>query len=58
MRHLKGVRTELADVIAMSGDPIADIRATAHVDFVMKDGIVFRDDRVRRDPTIGPPGRL
>ena len=35
---------KLADIVAMPGDPIADIRATAKVNFVMKDGIVYRDD--------------
>lgn len=34
---------KLADIVAMRGDPIADIRATANVDFVMKDGIVYRE---------------
>jgi Amidohydrolase family len=33
---------KLADIVAMAGDPIADIGATAKVDFVMKDGVVFR----------------
>jgi hypothetical protein len=33
---------KLADIVAMSDDPIADIRATAMVDFVMKDGVVYR----------------
>ena len=33
---------KLADIVAMPGDPIADIAATAKVDFVMKDGVVFR----------------
>jgi imidazolonepropionase-like amidohydrolase len=33
---------KLADIVAMPGDPIADIRVTAKVDFVMKDGVVFR----------------
>ncbi len=33
---------KLADVVAIPGDPIADIRATARVDFVMKDGVVYR----------------
>ncbi len=40
---------KLADIVAMPGDPIADIRATANVDFVMKDGIVYRDSRWRRE---------
>src|SRR5581483_4851395 len=33
---------KLADIVAMRGDPIADIAVTAGVDFVMKDGVVFR----------------
>jgi len=44
---------KLADVIAMPGDPIADIRATANVDFVMKDGIVYRDAKRTRDTAVG-----
>jgi imidazolonepropionase-like amidohydrolase len=32
----------LADIVAMPGDPLADIAATANVDFVMKAGVVFR----------------
>jgi imidazolonepropionase-like amidohydrolase len=31
-----------ADIVAMPGNPMADIAATARVDFVMKDGIVYR----------------
>jgi imidazolonepropionase-like amidohydrolase len=31
-----------ADIIAMPGDPVADIAATLAVDFVMKDGVVHR----------------
>ncbi len=34
---------KLADIVAMPGNPIADIAVTAKVDFVMKDGVVFRD---------------
>jgi imidazolonepropionase-like amidohydrolase len=31
-----------ADVVAVPGDPLADIALTSKVDFVMKDGIVYR----------------
>jgi imidazolonepropionase-like amidohydrolase len=34
---------KLADIVAMPGDPLADIAATAKVDFVMKDGVVYRN---------------
>jgi len=33
---------KLADIVAMPDDPVADIGATAKVDFVMKDGIVYK----------------
>lgn len=33
-----------ADIIAMDGDPLADITAVRRVSFVMKGGIVYRDD--------------
>lgn len=32
---------KLADIVAMPGDPLTDIAATAKVDFVMKDGAVY-----------------
>ncbi|MBN8715607.1 amidohydrolase family protein [Thermomonas sp. S9] len=32
-----------ADIIAMPGDPVADISNTMKVDFVMKDGVVMRE---------------
>lgn len=48
---------KLADVVAMAGDPIADIRATAKVDFVMKDGLVYRDDRQRGNVAAGATER-
>jgi imidazolonepropionase-like amidohydrolase len=31
-----------ADIIAISGDPLADINAVMNVDFVMKDGVVYK----------------
>lgn len=31
-----------ADVIALPGDPVADINAVLNVDFVMKDGVIFK----------------
>ena len=34
-----------ADVVAVSGDPLQDVRVLQHVVFVMKDGRVFRDER-------------
>lgn len=33
---------KLADIVAMPGDPLTDIAVTAKVDFVMKDGGVYR----------------
>ena len=31
-----------ADIVAMPGDPLADVNAVMNVDFVMKDGVVYR----------------
>jgi imidazolonepropionase-like amidohydrolase len=33
-----------ADIIAVAGDPLTDISAVTHVEFVMKNGTVFRND--------------
>jgi imidazolonepropionase-like amidohydrolase len=32
----------LADVIAVPGNPLDDISATQHVEFVMKGGVIYR----------------
>ncbi len=39
-----------ADIIAMPGDPLADINAVMGVDFVMKDGVVYRRPMVSKVP--------
>ena len=46
LAHERGaIRAGLAaDIIAMSGNPLADLRALRAVTFVMKDGKVFRHD--------------
>ncbi len=36
---------KLADVVAVPGDPVADIRQTEKVFFVMKEGRVYRNDK-------------
>jgi imidazolonepropionase-like amidohydrolase len=38
---------KLADVIAVPGDPAADVTAVEKVFFVMKDGVVYRNDGKR-----------
>jgi imidazolonepropionase-like amidohydrolase len=36
---------KIADVIAVPGDPTRDVRVLEKVLFVMKDGVVYRNDR-------------
>ena len=33
-----------ADVIAVQGDPLADVRILQHVPFVMKSGVIYKDE--------------
>ena len=39
---------KLADIVAIPGNPLDDIKVTRHVLFVMKEGTIYRNDR---DPT-------
>jgi imidazolonepropionase-like amidohydrolase len=39
---------KLADIIAVTGDPLRDVSVLEHVGFVMKGGVTYRDELVRR----------
>ena len=41
-------RGKFADIVAVSGDPVADISELERVRFVMKGGQVVRDELARR----------
>ena len=48
-RNIMGIRDlgtievgKLADVIAVEGDPLLDISALAHVNVVVKDGVIYK----------------
>jgi imidazolonepropionase-like amidohydrolase len=36
---------KLADVVAVPGNPVENIRQTEKVFFVMKEGVIYRNDR-------------
>jgi imidazolonepropionase-like amidohydrolase len=35
----------LADIVGVPGNPLDDIKVTQQVNFVMKDGVIYRNDR-------------
>jgi len=37
--------SKIADVVAVTGNPVENIRQTEHVFFVMKEGVIYRNDR-------------
>ena len=39
---------KLADIVAVPGNPLQDIRATHSVFFVMKEGVIYRNDRAHK----------
>jgi imidazolonepropionase-like amidohydrolase len=39
---------KLADVVAVPGDPVQNIRQTEHAFFVMKEGVIFRNDTANK----------
>jgi len=36
---------KLADIVAVPGDPLQNIRQTEKVFFVMKEGVIYRNDK-------------
>lgn len=36
---------KLADVVAVPGDPLQNIRQTEHVFFVMKEGVIYKNEK-------------
>ena len=41
---------KLADIVAVPGDPLRDIKVMEQVGFVMKGGVTYKDDLLRRKP--------
>jgi imidazolonepropionase-like amidohydrolase len=47
---------KIADLIAMPGDPFTDIKVTGQVDFVMKEGVIFKHSAADPPNRPGSPG--
>src|SRR6202050_2299884 len=43
-----------ADLIAVSADPLKDIRILEHVHFVMHDGAIFKNEQTKKSPSTNP----
>ena len=43
---------KLADIVAVPGDPLKDIKVIEHPVFVMKGGQIYRDDTAARSGSI------
>jgi predicted amidohydrolase YtcJ len=39
---------KFADLIAVKGDPLKDVTILEHVQFILKDGILFRNDHKKK----------
>ena len=46
----------LADLVAVAGDPLQDVKLLENVKFVMKDGLVFKKDGVMTPEKFFHPG--
>ena len=46
---------KFADVVAVPGNPVESIRQTEHVVFVMKEGVIYRNDRGAAGKSGGVP---
>lgn len=42
-----------ADMVAVQGDPVSDIHVLEHVQFVMKGGVVYRDEISHSSSALG-----
>src|SRR4029077_10389597 len=40
---------KFADVVAVPGDPLQNIRVTEQVFFVMKEGVIFKNEKTKQD---------
>jgi imidazolonepropionase-like amidohydrolase len=36
---------KFADIVAVPGNPLTDMQVTEHPSFVMKEGVIYRNDR-------------